>query len=134
VIIGAGSNGLYAALRLFLAGTRVTVVNMYKEFYMRNQFFFLDPKWVCQLRYFLGTKFDELFGPCGNGFGRVNRGHVGQVNARNFEQALKERIVSLANIVEVVNLNFYIYKNISASENNQEVLKNIKILWDQIRF
>lgn len=73
------------------------MVNMYKELYMRNQFFFLDPKWTVQLRYYLGIRFDELFGP--GGLGRINRGEVGQVNARNFEQVLKERMASLASFV-----------------------------------
>jgi hypothetical protein len=36
-------------------------VNDRSEHYSRKQIFYLDPKWMVQLRYFLGMKFDKLF-------------------------------------------------------------------------
>lgn len=96
VIEGAGPNGLFSALQLFLAGTHVTVVNDRGERYVRNQIVDLDPKWTAQLRFFMGTKFDELFiGE--NAIGRfVEDGHYIQINTKNLEDALKERMTEIS--------------------------------------
>ena len=54
VVEGAGPNGLFAVFQLFLAGMKVRLVNDRPEEYMRSRIFLLDPKWMCQLRFYLG--------------------------------------------------------------------------------
>ena len=96
VVEGAGPNGLYSALVHFLAGADVTVVNDRGEGYVRNQILDLDPKWATQLRYFLGTKFDELFiGKDALGIFNEERRYI-QINTKNLEDALKERLSEIA--------------------------------------
>lgn len=99
VVEGAGPNGLYSSLQFFLAGANVTLVNDRGERYIRNQIVDLDPKWAMQLRYFLGTKFDELF------IGKDAIGHYSEdgnylsINTKNLEDALKERMAELSSYV-----------------------------------
>lgn len=61
---------------------------------------FEDAKWVAQLRLLLGTKFDELFvGPTAPA--DINIGETGQVNIRNLEKTLSQRILALIEYFEV---------------------------------
>ncbi|KAI1698012.1 hypothetical protein DdX_18164 [Ditylenchus destructor] len=61
VIEGAGPIGQFAAIRLFVAGFDIRLFNDRSEDYLRNQIVLLDTKWTVQLRFYLGTIFDELF-------------------------------------------------------------------------
>jgi hypothetical protein len=99
VVEGAGPNGLYSAIQLFLAGANVTIVNDRGERYIRNQIVDLDPKWAMQLRYFLGTKFDELFiGENALGYYSEDGNYL-SINTKNLEDALKERMAELSSYV-----------------------------------
>jgi hypothetical protein len=68
--------------------------------YIRSRILFMDPKWICQLRYFLGTKFDHLFGPGPKAQAKICPGEMGIVNCMNFEETLQQRLVALANYVQ----------------------------------
>lgn len=100
VIEGAGPNGLYAALNLFKAGANVIIINDRGEQYIRNQIIALDPIWMAQLRYFLGTKFNELFK------GEAALGSIdytwknGEINTKYLEDVLKQRLVELSSYIE----------------------------------
>lgn len=97
---GAGPNGLYAALNLFMAGANVHVVNDRGERYVRNQILDIDPKWIVQLNFILGTKFDELF----RGdypLAQLDPDHgSGSINTLNLEDMLKARIVEIGSYAE----------------------------------
>ncbi|KAL3083415.1 hypothetical protein niasHS_011217 [Heterodera schachtii] len=101
LIEGAGPIGLFCAVHLFLAGANVTLVNDRPELYSRNHMTFLDAKFLAQFRFFLGTKFDEIYNK-ERSFGRINTldGEVGQQNVKDIEQILKMRLVELASFVE----------------------------------
>jgi hypothetical protein len=60
VVEGGGPIGLLSTFRLFMAGMEVTMVNDRME-YNRPQLVLFDSNWQAQLRYLLGTKFDQLF-------------------------------------------------------------------------
>jgi hypothetical protein len=67
--------------------------------YLRKQITFLDPKWTVQLRFLLGTKFDELFiGEQARG--QMTRGETARLSVQGLEKFLKERIVHLMSLVK----------------------------------
>ncbi|KAL7073917.1 hypothetical protein ACQ4LE_006726 [Meloidogyne hapla] len=94
IVQGAGPVGLYATYKLFIEGVNVTLVNDRSEEYIRNRVVFFDRKWMSQLRFFLGTKFDELFDK--EGKGRWLDEDIGLVNIKNMETVLKDRLKELA--------------------------------------
>jgi hypothetical protein len=93
VIEGAGPNGLLAAIQLFRAGMDVALVND-RVVYSRSQMVLYDYTWMCIFRYFLGTKFNQIFHS--RGFINEERGFIGIHFA---EQAMKERLEQLAEFV-----------------------------------
>ena len=99
VIEGAGPNGLMATFHLFLSGMRVLLVNDRPKKYIRNRTFLLDAKWMSQLRFFLGTMFDELF-VGDEALGDVNLGDVGFLNCRHLEQKMWERLEVLEEFMQ----------------------------------
>jgi len=86
--------------KLFLEGMNVTLVNDRSEHYIRNQLVFFDRKWMLQLRFFLGTKFDKLFDKEGKSKGRLLEDEIGMVNIGIMETALKERLKELSKYVK----------------------------------
>uniref|UniRef100_A0A915D9S9 FAD-binding domain-containing protein n=1 Tax=Ditylenchus dipsaci TaxID=166011 RepID=A0A915D9S9_9BILA len=98
VIIGGGPNGLYSALKLFLSGINVTLVEKRRE-YIRNQIVTLGTTWMFQLRIFLGTAFDECFDKTNSWQIKHDNGENGEINIKIFENALKRRLQSLAEYV-----------------------------------
>lgn len=99
VIEGAGPNGLMATFHLFISGMRVLLVNDRPKKYIRSRIFLLDAKWMSQLRFFLGTMFDELF-VGEKALADVNLGDVGFINCRNLEQKMWERLEALGDFVQ----------------------------------
>jgi len=91
VVEGAGAVGLYSGLKAFLAGANVTVVNDRSEEYSRKQILFLDRIWKEELRYFLGTKYKELF-----------RDEMEEqcVSLRVVEDLLKVRMVEFSSFIQ----------------------------------
>ena len=61
VVVGAGPNGLMTAVRLFLAGFRVTLIER-RMVYERSRFVFLNEKWVAQLKWLLGSRYNAVVG------------------------------------------------------------------------
>ncbi len=100
LIEGAGPNGLYAALQFFRSGSNITVVNDRGERVIRNQNIIIDPKWIAQLNFLLGSKFNELFGGP-KAFGTLNpiRGS-GTINTKILEDILKVRVAELSSYIE----------------------------------
>lgn len=96
LVEGAGPNGLYAALQFFRNGANVSVVNDRGERVVRNQIISLDPKWVAQLNYFMGSKFNELFvGP--NALGSLNPNEESaNINTKNLEDIMKIRLAEIS--------------------------------------
>uniref|UniRef100_A0A1I8BXM5 VWFA domain-containing protein n=1 Tax=Meloidogyne hapla TaxID=6305 RepID=A0A1I8BXM5_MELHA len=76
----------------------VTLVNDRPEEYIRNRVVFFDRKWMSQLRFFLGTKFNELFDKGGKG--RWLDEDIGLVNIKNMETALKDRLKELSEYIK----------------------------------
>jgi hypothetical protein len=104
IIEGAGPIGLFAAFQFFLAGMNVRLVNNREE-YNRRKMVFLDRKWMSQLRFLLGTKFRVLFNKKTKlgqetSLGRIDYGDVGQVNVREIEKIMKERLMELKKFKE----------------------------------
>uniref|UniRef100_A0A915LPR9 Uncharacterized protein n=1 Tax=Meloidogyne javanica TaxID=6303 RepID=A0A915LPR9_MELJA len=61
VVEGCGPIGLYATIMLFIEGMNVTLIDESSAEYTRNHYIFVDRKWISELRYILGTGFDQLF-------------------------------------------------------------------------
>jgi hypothetical protein len=93
VIEGAGPNGLLAAFQLFRAGMDIALVNDRVD-YTRPQMVMFDHNWMCSFRYFLGTKFNQIF----HSPGLINDEH-GFIGIRFAEQAMKKRLEQLAEFV-----------------------------------
>lgn len=104
LIEGAGPLGLYASFHMYESGGYVSVVNDRSEEYIRNQILRFDPKLMMQLQYYLGTKYEELFGKDGVGkmFYETNSGAV---NTKQIEDRLKTRVVELQSYVEASSQN-----------------------------
>ena len=92
------------------------VVNDRSEEYIRNRAFFLDAKWMTQLRFFLGTKFDQLFVD-NRAPARINLVEVGQLNCKNLENVLKQRLRELI---------IFIREKVDAASESLELLYNTK--------
>lgn len=92
LVQGAGPIGLFTAAKLVETGTNVTLVND-REDYTRKQIVRVDPRWVAELQFFLGTKFNDLFSLYE---GHINRNdNVGEMNISSLEKPLKERLENL---------------------------------------
>uniref|UniRef100_A0A1I8BW58 FAD_binding_3 domain-containing protein n=1 Tax=Meloidogyne hapla TaxID=6305 RepID=A0A1I8BW58_MELHA len=108
IVQGAGPVGLYATYKLFIEGVNVTLVNDRPEEYIRNRVVFFDRKWMSQLRFFLGTKFDKLFiveerqndKEYKPPLGRWLDEDIGLVNIKNMETALKDRLKELSEYIK----------------------------------
>lgn len=98
LVEGAGPNGLYASMQLFRAGGNISIVNDRSERYVRNQIIVLDPKWVAQLNYLMGTKYDQLF-VGENALGNITKLGSGAISTQNFEDQLKTRVTELSSFV-----------------------------------
>lgn len=100
LIEGAGPSGLYAALQFFRSGVNIFVVNDRGERVIRNQNIVLDPKWIAQLNFLMGSKFNELFGGA-KALGALNlvRGS-GTINTKILEDILKVRVAELSSYIE----------------------------------
>lgn len=98
VIAGAGPIGLFTAMRMFVAGANVTVVNDRSEWYVRNQIVDLDPKWMAQLQFFLGTQFDDCFGAKSPGARDTVEGY-GEINTWVLEDRMKTRCAEIMSYV-----------------------------------
>lgn len=61
VIEGGGPTGLLLAITQFCAGAEVTLFEKRSTQYSRNQIVKLDPKWVAELKFYLGSHFYDLF-------------------------------------------------------------------------
>ncbi len=100
LIEGAGPNGLYAALQFFRNGASVSVVNDRDERVIRNQNMILDPKWIAQLNFLLGSKFNELFiDPKAVGVLNLQRGS-GTIKTRILEDVMKVRATEISSYIE----------------------------------
>lgn len=78
---------------------QVVIINDRPEDYVRAQTFFLDKKWMVQLRFFLGRAFDQLFyGEKANGV--IQGFELGMLKCRVLEDALKNRMVDLISFVQ----------------------------------
>jgi hypothetical protein len=85
LIEGGGPVGLLSAIRLFMAGMHVTLVNDRWD-YTRPQVIGLDMSWLAQLRFLLGTKFGELINNRPNSIGRVVTPHKGVLPIQYIEK------------------------------------------------
>ncbi|CAK5090108.1 unnamed protein product [Meloidogyne enterolobii] len=102
IVQGAGPVGLYATYKLFIGGVNVTLVNDRSEEYIRNRVVFFDRKWMSQLRFFLGTKFDKLFFDNENGeksLGMILDEDIGFVNIKHMENVLMKRLKNLSKYI-----------------------------------
>ncbi len=100
LVEGAGPNGLYAALQFFRSGASISVVNNRSERVIRNQNMILDPKWIAQLNFLLGSKFDELFvDPKALGVLNPQRGS-GTIKTRMLEDVMKVRAVEISSYIK----------------------------------
>jgi 2-polyprenyl-6-methoxyphenol hydroxylase-like FAD-dependent oxidoreductase len=93
-VAGAGPVGLFAAFQFFMAGANVLIVNDRTE-YTRNRAIFFDQRWMQQLRFLMGTQFNDLF------VDKMSPGYinmpenVGQTNIKEMEVRLMKRLKSL---------------------------------------
>ncbi|WP_068468053.1 FAD-dependent oxidoreductase [Candidatus Protochlamydia phocaeensis] len=94
IIEGGGPTGLFTALKQYISGANVKVFEKRTENYSREQIVRLDPKWVMQLQYYLGTKFDELF-ISENKKGILRPDGFVEITINNLENALKQRLDEL---------------------------------------
>lgn len=100
LVEGAGPNGLYAALQFFRSGASVSLINDRGEKVVRNQIISLDPKWVAQLNYLMGSKFNELFvGPEALGELDLEWGSA-NINTKNLEDIMKVRVAEISSYIE----------------------------------
>nr|CAD2179817.1 unnamed protein product [Meloidogyne enterolobii] len=100
VVEGCGPIGLYATIMLFIEGMNLTLIDDSPEEYTRNHFIFVDRKWMSQLRYILGTRFDQLFVEDKSLLKDVNNDIGVIIESKNLEIALRDRLNKL---IEYVN-------------------------------
>ena len=108
VIEGAGPLGLLAAFQLFRSGMQIAVVNERAEVYLRRHLFYLDPKWIAELRFSLGMKFNDVF--YGSKMLAVNFGRDrGQLNCKTLEDV---RISKILFFIKIRFFNFHFFLTI----------------------
>uniref|UniRef100_A0A915DF10 Uncharacterized protein n=1 Tax=Ditylenchus dipsaci TaxID=166011 RepID=A0A915DF10_9BILA len=101
VVAGAGMSGLYATLQFFRAGMHVTMVNDRSEQYERALIIGFDMNWREQARFFLGSKFAEMFGE-ENPAGRLSPTNSSLwIQLRTLETAFKDRLLELAKFAAI---------------------------------
>lgn len=84
---------------LFLEGMNVTVINDRSADYIRNQLVIFDRKWVSQMRFFFGTKFDRLFIQQ-NSDGKMLDEELVLISIKDMELALMGRLKEISEFVE----------------------------------
>ncbi|MRI33202.1 hypothetical protein EOPP23_09420 [Endozoicomonas sp. OPT23] len=94
VVEGAGPNGLMAALKLYMEGADVTVFEKRGTDYNRSQILRLDSQWMNDLRFVLGSKFDDLFDPK-TGMGTKSTDGSGSIVTHELEKVLHRRFSEL---------------------------------------
>uniref|UniRef100_A0A915MBS3 Uncharacterized protein n=1 Tax=Meloidogyne javanica TaxID=6303 RepID=A0A915MBS3_MELJA len=99
IVEGAGPIGLYSTYKLFLEGMNVTVINDRSADYIRNQLVIFDRKWVSQMRFFFGTKFDRLFIQQ-NSDGKMLDEELVLISIKDMELALMGRLKEISEFVE----------------------------------
>ncbi len=98
VIEGGGPNGLMMAIKGFMAGANITLLEQRLEPYSRAQIVRLDPVWMYELKFFLGEEYLRLFDP-DTGHGKVQADGSGHIQLKCLEQALKncfDQLIALA--------------------------------------
>ena len=92
VIQGAGPCGLLAGIKSYLEGMDVTIVEKRSGDYTRRQIVSLDPLWVAELQWLLGTEFNNLIS---EGHGQMTADNVLEVSISELERVLKGRILDM---------------------------------------
>nr|CAD2191182.1 unnamed protein product [Meloidogyne enterolobii] len=95
IVNGGNTVGLYAAFLLFIEGMNVTLITHSSEEYTDNQYIFVDRKWMSQLRYILGTGFDQLYVEDKSLSMDVNNDIGFIIKSKSLEALLKERLNKL---------------------------------------
>lgn len=96
IIQGGGPNGLITAFKLILSGAKVQLINERpKESFTRKQVVRIDPIWINQLQFILGSNFIPTFS---GENGHVNvEDNVGEINISSLERPLLERLEKIQN-------------------------------------
>ncbi|CAK5079933.1 unnamed protein product [Meloidogyne enterolobii] len=100
VVEGGGPIGLYATIKLFIEGMNVTLIDDSSDEYTRNQYIFVDRKWMSELRYILGTGFGQLFVEDKSLLKDVNNDIGFIIKSKNLETVLRDRLNKL---IEYIN-------------------------------
>ncbi|CAK5080003.1 unnamed protein product [Meloidogyne enterolobii] len=100
LVEGGGPIGLYATIKLFIEGMNVTLIDDSPDEYARNHFIFVDRKWMSELRYILGTGFDQLYVEDKSLLKDVNNDIGFIIKSKNLETVLRDRLNKL---IEYVN-------------------------------
>ena len=103
VIEGAGPTGLLLAITQFQEGMDVSVVEKRSTQYERSQVVRLDPKWMNMLKFYLGTRYFELFSGQTGEHGRIGKGIIredgfGEITTKELEDALHMELSELISL------------------------------------
>ena len=94
VIEGAGPNGLMTAIKLYMQGADVTVLERRGTDYSRSQILRLDSQWVNELQFILGDRFQQMFDPV-EGKGKLSPDGSASIVTSELEWMLHDRFSEL---------------------------------------
>lgn len=115
VIEGGGPSGLFLSITQFRAGAQVALLEKRSMQYTRSQIVKLDPKWIAELKFYLGDDFYTLFE--GESKKAVLRSDgTADITIRDLEDVLHLRLTKLISRLEVKNGDVSAIQRLSAHE------------------
>ena len=113
VIEGAGPVGLLTAIKQYRAGADITLLEKRDTLYNRSQIVRLDRQWMNDLKFYLGTQYDELFHK-EDGTGHIRPDGSGHIVISALEEALHSRLTELMTVANPSDADYESLKRLAA--------------------
>ena len=127
VIEGGGPSGLFLAITQFRAGAQVALLEKRSMQYSRPQIVKLDPKWIAELKFYLGDDFYTLFEGESKKSSLKSDG-TADITIRDLEDVLHLRLTKLISRLEVENGDISPIQRLSAHECDAIAFKDDQFL------